>query len=66
MTLRTLITAQELHSRVQMLAGEVSHAYDDGVVLPNFNDGYVGTGPDRGAHEDGTADMDFGTTATGS
>src|SRR6202171_5356462 len=39
--------------------------YDDGVVIPNFNDGYLGVGPDRGAHEDGTPDMDFGTTASG-
>jgi hypothetical protein len=39
--------------------------YDDGVAIPNFNDDFVGAGPDRGAHEDGTADMVFGTTATG-
>ncbi|HEY6911734.1 MAG TPA: PKD domain-containing protein [Myxococcales bacterium] len=40
--------------------------YDDGVVIPNFNDGYVGAKPDRGAHEDGTPDMDFGPAASGS
>jgi PKD repeat protein len=40
--------------------------YNDGVVIPNFNDGFVGAAPDRGAHEDGTPDMDFGTTASGS
>jgi len=39
--------------------------YNDGLVIPNFNDGYAGAAPDRGAHEDGTPDMDFGTTATG-
>jgi PKD repeat protein len=39
--------------------------YDDGVVIPNFNDGYMGTAPDRGAHEDGTPDMDFGPSASG-
>jgi PKD repeat protein len=40
--------------------------YDDGTVIPNFNDGYVGAKPDRGAHEDGTPDMDFGPAASGS
>jgi hypothetical protein len=40
--------------------------YDDGVAIPNFNDGYVGAAPDRGAHEDGTPDMDFGPSASGS
>jgi hypothetical protein len=39
--------------------------HDDGAVIPNFTDNAVGT-PDRGAHEDGTPDMDFGTTASGS
>lgn len=42
-----------------------THGYDDGVIIPNFNDGFMGAGPDRGAHEDGTADMDFGTGASG-
>ena len=42
-----------------------THGYDDGVLIPNFNDGFLGVGPDRGAHEDGTADMDFGTKASG-
>ena len=42
-----------------------THGYDDGVIIPNFNDGFTGSGPDRGAHEDGTADMDFGTGASG-
>lgn len=39
--------------------------YDDGVIIPNFNDGFTGAGPDRGAQEDGTPDMDFGTAASG-
>ena len=39
--------------------------YDDGVIIPNFNDGFIGAGPDRGAQEDGTPDMDFGTGASG-
>lgn len=42
-----------------------THGYDDGVIIPNFNEGFMGAGPDRGAHEDGTADMDFGTGASG-
>jgi len=42
-----------------------THGYDDGVLIPNFNDGFFGAAPDRGAHEDGTADMDFGTGASG-
>lgn len=33
---------------------------DDGVVLPNFSDGFHGNGPDRGAHENGTPDLQFG------
>ena len=41
-----------------------THGYDDGVIIPNFNDGFFGVGPDRGAHEDGTPDMDFGTGAS--
>lgn len=42
-----------------------THGYDDGLIIPNFNDGFIGIGPDRGAHEDGTPDMDFGTGASG-
>ncbi|HEX3155280.1 MAG TPA: DNRLRE domain-containing protein [Candidatus Angelobacter sp.] len=42
-----------------------THGYDDGVIIPNFNDSFFGAGPDRGAHEDGTPDMDFGTGASG-
>jgi len=34
---------------------------DDGTVLPNFSDGSLGKGPDRGAHEAGSPDMQFGT-----
>jgi hypothetical protein len=53
----------------RLAAGSPGH--DDGAVIPNFNDGASaayqkqGAAPDRGAHEDGTADMQFGTTATG-
>ena len=34
--------------------------YDDGMVLPNINDHSPGKGPDRGAHEAGSGDMQFG------
>jgi hypothetical protein len=37
---------------------------DDGVPIPNFNDGSVGA-PDCGVHEDGTPDTDFGPAAWG-
>jgi PKD repeat protein len=50
--------------RYRLQAGTPGH--DDGIPIPNFNDDYVGAAPDRGAHEDGTPDMIFGTTATGS
>jgi hypothetical protein len=40
-----------------------SPGYDAGVRLPNFNDGYTGGGPDMGAHEAGTAPMEFGVDA---
>lgn len=40
-----------------------SPGYDEGVRLPNFNDGYTGRGPDMGAHEADTKEMMFGTNA---
>jgi hypothetical protein len=48
-----------------------SPGYDDGLVIPGFNDDVPiayrkqGAGPDRGAHEDGSPDMLFGTSASG-
>jgi len=42
---------------------ERSPGFDGGVVLPNFNDGFTGAGPDIGAHEAGTAPMEFGVAA---
>jgi hypothetical protein len=33
--------------------------YDAGVLIANFNDGYVGAAPDVGAHEAGTPSMQF-------
>jgi hypothetical protein len=40
-----------------------SRGFDAGVVLPNFNDGFTGAGPDLGADEAGTAPMEFGVDA---
>ncbi|HEX5129437.1 MAG TPA: hypothetical protein VFV90_06805 [Usitatibacter sp.] len=37
---------------------------DQGVPIPNFNDGYRGAAPDVGAHEGGTARMKFGIGAS--
>lgn len=37
-----------------------SPGYDRDARLPNFNDGFVGAGPDIGAHEAGTPAMVFG------
>ncbi|HWM42779.1 MAG TPA: hypothetical protein VNP36_10105, partial [Burkholderiales bacterium] len=37
-----------------------SRGYDEGVRLPNFNDGFTGAGPDIGAHEGDTPAMTFG------
>jgi PKD repeat protein len=51
------------NGRYRLVPG--TRGYNDGVAIPNFNDGFLGAGPDRGAHEDGTADMDFGPTASG-
>ena len=42
-------------------AGASGH--DDGVVLPNFNDGYEGVAPDIGAHERDSDQMIFGVAA---
>lgn len=40
-----------------------SPGHDYGAVLPGFNDGWAGTAPDAGAHEAGTAPMEFGVEA---
>ncbi len=45
----------------QLAAGGRGH--DAGVVIPNFCDVFVGTGPDMGAHEAGTESMQFGVKA---
>ncbi|HYC37195.1 MAG TPA: DUF4214 domain-containing protein [Usitatibacter sp.] len=38
--------------------------YDQGLRLPNFNDDFLGAGPDIGAHEGGTGPMVFGIAAS--
>jgi hypothetical protein len=40
-----------------------SPGFDAGIVVPNFNDGFIGAAPDLGAHEAGTAPMEFGVNA---
>ena len=40
-----------------------SPGYDQGARIPNFNDGFLGTGPDIGAHEAGSPAMSFGVNA---
>ncbi len=37
-----------------------SRGFDQGQVIPNFNDGFTGSAPDIGAHEAGTPAMKFG------
>jgi hypothetical protein len=40
-----------------------SPGYDDGVVINNFSDGYMGEAPDMGAHESGTPNLEYGINA---
>ncbi len=40
-----------------------SPGYDQGEVVPNFNDGYAGAKPDMGAHEAGSPAMRIGACA---
>ena len=41
-----------------------SYGHDQGVRIPNFNDGYAGYAPDIGAHETGKGRMKFGIAAS--
>ena len=50
------------NGRFRLATNSVGHA--DGEVIPNFSDQFTGAAPDRGAHQDGTADMVFGVTST--
>jgi hypothetical protein len=38
--------------------------YNQGIPIPNFNDGFRGSAPDVGAHETGSAKMKFGIAAS--
>lgn len=40
-----------------------SLGFDDGVIIPNFTNSYVGTAPDMGAHEHGTNTIVYGVNA---
>jgi hypothetical protein len=40
-----------------------SKGLDVGQVLPNFSDGFIGSAPDAGAHENGAPPMSFGISA---
>jgi hypothetical protein len=40
-----------------------SVGYNAGTVLPNFNDGFIGTAPDAGAYEAGRPLLEFGINA---
>ena len=40
-----------------------SPGYDEGVMIPNFCDVFEGNKPDIGAHEAGSASMQFGVEA---
>ncbi len=42
---------------------ETSAGHDAGDLIPNFSDGYTGTAPDMGAHENGWDNMKFGVNA---
>jgi hypothetical protein len=41
----------------------LSPGYDEGIPIPNFNDGYTGSAPDIGALEGGCPAMEFGVDA---
>ena len=43
---------------------ESSPGHDQGTVIPNFADHFSGKAPDIGAHEAGTAPMEFGVRAS--
>lgn len=49
--------------KYQLAAGSPGH--DDGVIIPGFNDGYLGAGPDMGAHEEGMPDLVYGHLGDG-
>lgn len=55
------ILAQPRYASKDVFAlSEGSAGHDDGVVIPNFSDGFVGNAPDQGAQEFGTPPLRFG------
>jgi hypothetical protein len=52
----------EAAGQYQLARGTPGH--DQGVPIPNFNDGYSGAAPDVGAHEGGRPAMRFGIAAS--
>lgn len=40
-----------------------SLGFDDGIIIPNFTNNYVGAAPDMGAHEHGTNNIVYGINA---
>jgi hypothetical protein len=55
-----IIAEPRYASAGQMALEEGTPGHDDGVVIPNFNDGFTGKAPDRGAQERGGPILRFG------
>ncbi len=53
----------DLSAAVPFALAPSSKGYDTAVRIPNFNDGFVGSGPDMGAYEAGTPPLQFGVNA---
>ena len=53
--------SSESGGRYSLAPGSPGH--DRGARIPNFNDGFLGAGPDVGAHEAGSPAMSFGVNA---
>ena len=57
------VTARPRYASLEVLElSKGSAGHDDGVPIPNFNDGFVGNAPDRGAQELGAPPLRFGRT----
>jgi hypothetical protein len=52
-----------MHGEGWYMLAPSSPGFDDGIRLPGFNDDFAGEGPDRGAHEAGARQMEFGVDA---
>jgi hypothetical protein len=55
----------QYHGKYRLSTATGTKGYRDGEPIPNFNNGTTANRPDRGAHDNTMADMDFGTTASG-